>query len=166
MIVSMGLSIGGKSFTAVGKPAPPMPTMPASRTRPTRSSWARRDHSGSGASGCSSPLSSVSMTMAGAERPDGVGADGRISFTTPADGAWMSAEISPFWRAIGWYFATWSPTATHGMAGAPRCCDIEIVSMPGSGMRRRGLASAIALESGGCAPPLKMFATALMIRCS
>ena len=49
-----------------------------------------------------------------------------IDFTVPLTDECTGAETKPVGLAISWPTLTLSPTATHGSAGAPRCCPIEI----------------------------------------
>ena len=75
--------------------------------------------------------------IAGAGRPSGVGAASMRS-TVPEVGAWTGAEIIPAGSASRWPPPTVSPALTTGTAGAPRCCESEIVNSGGSGNGRIG----------------------------
>jgi hypothetical protein len=63
-------------------------------------------------------------------------------------------------------FETLSPTALTGVAGAPRCCDIEITSSPGMGRRSIGCLLERLFMSEGWTPPfvkVASFTTCLLI---
>jgi len=95
MTVSMGLRLGGESFTWVGKPAPPIPTMPHSAILLTSSPLAASRHEPStGSKGTASSVPSFSICTAVTSRPDGW-AKGRTDSTVPATEACTAAETFP-----------------------------------------------------------------------
>ena len=138
---------GGLSLTDVGKPAPPIPHIPASSTRFKSSSRVAVFQSSGGrigvdelvgggvgelVSGAGSGVAVVSRITASALPPAG---PRRFStaLTLPSAGARTHTEIKPFFSPITWPRFTKSPGLTRHFAGAPRCCDIETTSSAGSG---------------------------------
>ena len=114
-----------ESLTDVGKPAPPMPVMPASRMTAMRSSAlmaARASGSRGLTVGQSVSRPSDSMTMAVCRFPPGWGR-ASMAVTVPDTEAWTGTQ-RPWPSPIFWPTVTRSPTLTSGWQGAPMCCDI------------------------------------------
>ena len=103
-----------ESLTDVGKPAPPMPVMPASRMTAMRSRGLTVGQS------VSRP--SDSMTMAVCRFPPGWGR-ASMAVTVPDTEAWTGTQ-RPWPSPIFWPTVTRSPTLTSGWQGAPMCWDI------------------------------------------
>ena len=147
----------GVSLTAVGNPAPPMPTMPASRTRSTISEGDAS--SGRGGSRFFSYLPSFSTTICSALAPEATG-----SFTTPLTvpetGECTAAESPGAGSAKSCPSSTLSPAATTAFAGAPICCPRLTKSSPGTGSSET-TAPAVSLRAGGCVPCRKVLKSAL-----
>ena len=110
MRYSQRLPGGGLSFTHVGKPAPPIPQMPASLTRARSSSFVAvfQSSGGSVRSEASKPSGAgavVSMTTAGALPPAGP-RRGSTDFTSPAAEAYTGTDMKPFFSPRSCPFAT------------------------------------------------------------
>ena len=141
---------GGLSLTAVGKPAPPMPQMPACSTRFSnssleavfQSSGARTGETpGTAPSGASAVVSRITASALAPVGP------GRFStaLTRPSAGARTRTEMKPFFSPMSWPRRTKSPAFTTHFAGAPRCWLIETTSSAGTGIRSIALPRASSL---------------------
>ena len=120
-----------------GNPAPPMPTMPASRMRSMISSAVGEERGARKASSCA--FDAV-MTMYSASPPR---PSGRVSmaFTVPATLAWTFAETPPAHTAMHSPRFTVCPASTTGRAGFPACCSRGTATSAGVGMRSGGSCS-------------------------
>lgn len=136
---------GGVSLTWVGKVAPPRPTTPQafilSRMKPLSSGISvTRVSERSIPSAQVSPSTAIStcITMLPARSLRGA-----MPFTVPLAGEWTKAEMNPPGSAITWPVMTASPTATTGLAGAPRCWAMDtymVLGREASRWRSRGRA--------------------------
>ncbi len=148
---------GGENLTSVGKVAPPIPTMPASRIRVVTALRSRVDRSMSCRSNsCASVASwSTVISMYWAIFPPGRGLS--TSFLIlPATGECMPAEILLEGSDSRSPTVTSSPRLFTGLDGAPRCCDRGTRIVSGSGARSMGFAAVASLLEGGCTPFLKV----------
>ena len=82
--------------------------------------------------------------MAVARGPAAV-ATAATSLTVPEVGACTAAEIKPAASPMTWPRSTVSPFLTVGVAGLPRCCDMETTSVAGSGISTIGCSAASSL---------------------
>ena len=148
-MVSISPSFLGLSFTCVGKPAPPIPTTPASLT----SALISPASSSSiflvcGSASTASYKPSFSTIIALTFIPVAVSL-GSILFTVPETDEWILADMKACPSAIFCPISTLSPFATRGTAGAPICCDsIKTSSFPGFSSSI-GVSLDIALPSKG-----------------
>jgi len=149
-------STGRPSLSAVGKAAPPRPTIPASSIRARSSAGSRSAQSGSGGSrSVAVSAGSTSSTMQGPGRPLACGTGwSSIARTTPAAGACRWAP-RPSARAMRWPRATRALTATFGTAAWPACWPSGRMSTGGSGQAREGSRVACALCPVSGRPPGK-----------
>ena len=147
------------SFALVGKPAPPMPVIPASRMIAISSSGGSvRGLARFWIVGQSVTRPSFSSTTAGMSVPPGCGR-GSTATTVPETDACTGAQ-SPSPSPSFCPSVTRSPTRTSGLQGAPMCCDRKIVTVFG----RIGTGAASRLSSFsplGWTPPKKARAIAL-----
>ena len=98
----------------------------------------------------SSPSGSISI--AGTVDPAAVAAT-TIAFTVPDVGACTAAEMNPAASPICWPRRTVSPFLTVGVAGAPRCCDMETCSNVDTGIVSIDLSRLSSLLYFGWMPP-------------
>ena len=117
----------GLSLTCAGKVAPPRPTTPAalifSRMAALSSGMAvTRSLLRSIAGSHSSPSTAISTCVT---KLPARSLRGAMALTVPDTGEWTKAEMNPPGSAITWPTLTLSPTATSGLAGAPRCWAID-----------------------------------------
>ena len=89
------MSGGGESFTTEGKPAPPMPQMPASLTRARRSSREADSQSSGGMNAGVPDWSSATSRITASTQPPVGPMRGSTAATVPATGAWTFAEMKP-----------------------------------------------------------------------
>ena len=147
-MVSTGFA--GFSFTQVGKPAPPIPTIPASRMISMISSGVRLSRSLCGCTdSCRVFLPSDSITTAITSLPLVPCIRGSTATTVPLTLECTGALINPAASPIFCPTFTVSPIATIGFAGAPRCWDMEITTVFGSGNFFRAMCSLNSLRSDG-----------------
>ena len=142
--ISTSTGFFGASLTNAGNVAPPMPTMPASLTAASSSSLliaCQLRPIGRPSAHASSP--SLSMTIAPFSN----------FLTLPETDAWMSAWRNASVVAIFWPRFTISPIFTHGLHGAPMCCESGIVTTSGAGIVSMGAPLASSLPSCGWMPP-------------
>ena len=140
------------ALMSVGKVAPPMPTMPASRMmvsrssgeRPSRVSWGTRVRSG-----VSRP--SFSSTADSTGRPKGWGR-GSTARTRPETEA-CTVALRPSASPIFWPRRTVSPGFTRGVQGLPICWSMGITTWAGSGAGDRGAPRESSLRPSGWTPP-------------
>ena len=125
---------GGESLTAVGKPAPPRPTMPHSFTRALISSGVGSERAGNRNS---SPLWSARMTRK-VSSPPPCAVIVRMSVTSPAMLAKTSEEMAPSAFAMHSPRFTFAPFSTQGRAGRPSDCEREMHTSSGGGSCSRG----------------------------
>ena len=137
------------SFTAVGNPAPPMPTMPASAMRASTLSGVR---SASGASVVCSSEKSFSMRTCSVFFPAKVMCVTML-FTVPATGENTFAESPSAALPISCPRKTRSPACTAGTAGAPICWESGTQTSFGSGSRPISFSLLYCLHPAGCTPP-------------
>ena len=155
MIYSILSGSFGESFTRVGKPAPPMPTMPASPIRFRMSSLDISESGFTGAVSASLYSPSFSMTIQSTLLPVGLKCFSS-AFTVPDTDAYTGADTKPPASAIFWPFNTWSPFFTAAMAGAPMCWDSGYTRSPCGSTSVIGWSFARLLPSLGWIPPLKV----------
>ena len=136
------------SFTTVGKPAPPRPTMPLARTASRKSCIV--SSFGGWSVGSGSCLPSAAMTTVCMSFPPEPTC-WPIFLTVPETLAYTGADTKPPALPISWPTLTLSPGLTTGMAGAPMCMDIGISTVSGMG-RRSAASSAVFLRFGTCTP--------------
>ncbi len=142
------------SFTAEGKVAPPMPTIPASATLAAISSGVAFSGRRRPSRGPQLSCPSVRMVMVGMGSPEGWGAaKWPTAITRPEVGACMLAETGPRARPISWPFTTRSSRLTSGSASAPICCWSGTRISVGIGMSSMGLSELRCLRVSGWTPP-------------
>ena len=139
-------------LTPVGKAAPPMPTIPASRKTDVSSAGVSPSGLAQGrtvAAGVS--RKSFLMRMAGQAPPPGWGRSS-MPTTTPDTGAWTGTH-SPSPSPIFWPMHTASPTATRGLQGAPMCWRRGTTARAGAARAVRGTEALSSLCPSGWTPP-------------
>ena len=147
-MVSTGFA--GFSLTQVGKPAPPIPTIPASFTISMISSGVSSSRALCGCTdSCRVFFPSDSMTTAITSLPLVPCIRGSTATTVPLTLECTGALINPAASPIFCPTFTVSPTSTIGLAGAPRCWDMEITTVFGSGNFFRSICSLNSLCSDG-----------------
>ena len=142
-------------MTGVGKVAPPMPTMPASRMMPTASLGVRLSGFAGGLSSIHSSLKSFSTTTASTSVPLKVMV-WMMSTTVPETEECTGAETKAAASPSFWPTRTGSPLATITLAGAPPCWDMGITTRLDAGSSVMGLPPFTALPlrpSCGWIPP-------------
>jgi len=143
----------GCSLTSVGKPAPPRPTRPHSRTAARK--LALSVTSGAFTAGSTVCLPSVLMTTESHIRPL-ERRKGSTAATVPETLEWIFAETKPPASPILVPTNTSSPFLTRAFAGAPMCWLIRMRTCAGRGIGT-GLLAAVALSCGVCAPSAARF---------
>ena len=140
-------------MTTEGKPAPPMPQMPASFTRASKSSREAVFQSSGGMKADAPDWSSATSRITASTQPPVGPMRGSTAATVPATGAWTFAEMKPLRSPMSWPLATASPFLTRHFAGAPRCWLMETTSCFGRGIASIGLDAARSLLYCGWTPP-------------
>ena len=122
MIESIISAFFGESFTLVGNPAPPIPTMPASSIIFIISSLESSSGLPENIGAASSYIPSFSTIMESTIPPVATSLFS-IALTVPDTEECMLADINPPFSAIFCPTRTLSPALTSGLAIAPICWD-------------------------------------------
>ena len=147
-------SLSEASFIAVGKPAPPRPATPASRTRSSSAALVSPRQLSNPSQPIHSSLPSSEISMQVSVRPDACGtARASIAVTVPELGAWTGTLTGPCASAIICPPRTLSPTSTTGRAGAPICCVTGRTSLLGISQSLTHPGFDMSFRSGGWIPP-------------
>ena len=138
-----------RSFTCVGKPAPPIPTRPEARTARKKSSRLFTFGGSTPSNRRISPSDSI-VTLC-TRAPEG-NVHSPMADTLPEMEAWIGALMNLSLSPIICPTETESPTLTTGVQGAPMCCCMGRMTRSGEGMRT-GSISAVFLLCDTLTPP-------------
>ena len=146
-IVSTGFA--GFNFTNVGKPAPPIPTIPASLTISTISSGVRLSRSLFGFTDSCRVSFPSDLITTDRHSPLVACLCTSIAVTVPLTEECTGLLINPPASPIFWPTFTSSPTSTIAFAGAPACIDNGTTTVSGAGNFTKSTCSENSLFSDG-----------------